>query len=214
MSIQDIYDAVLAYDEEEVPRLVQAEIDAGTDVREILDKGMIAALDVIGEKFSAGAVFVPEMLMAAEAVQAGLDLVRPLLAETGRRPVGTIVLGTVKGDLHDIGKNLVGMMLEGAGFRLVDLGTDVDPEEFISAAQENDADIIAMSGLLTTSMPEMRKAVTAVQDANRNRNLNVKVLIGGPPINEEFADAIGADGYGVDAPAAVEAARSFVGAGA
>ena len=213
MSIQDIYDAVLAFDEEEVPRLVQAEIDAGTDVREVLDKGMIAALDVIGEKFSAGVVFVPEMLMAAEAVQAGLDIVRPLLAETGRRPVGTIVLGTVKGDLHDIGKNLVGMMLEGAGFRLIDLGTDVDSEAFITAAQENDADIIAMSGLLTTSMPEMRKAVSAVQDANRSRNLNVKVLIGGPPINEEFADSIGADGYGIDAPAAVEAARSFVGAG-
>ena len=120
-----------------------------------------------------------------------------------------MVLGTVKGDLHDIGKNLVGLLLEGAGFRVIDLGTDVDGEQFISAAQENEADIIALSGLLTTSMPEMEKAVATVQDANTNRNLNVKVMIGGPPINQEFADKIGADGYGVDAPAAVEKVRAF-----
>lgn len=212
MSIQDIYNAVLAYDEDEVARLVQCEIDAGTDVQTVLDEGMIAALDVIGGEFCEGRIFVPEMLMAAEAVQAGLDLLRPLLAGSGAKPIGTVVLGTVKGDLHDIGKNLVGMMLEGAGFRLVDLGTDVDAEEFIQAAQENDADIVAMSGLLTTSMPEMRKAVQAVQAANQSRNVNAKVLIGGPPINEKFAEDIGADGYGIDAPGAVQVARDMVAA--
>jgi 5-methyltetrahydrofolate--homocysteine methyltransferase len=210
MAIQDIYNAVIAYEEDDVAELVQAEVDAGTDVKTILNEGMIAALDEIGEKFSKGTLFVPEMLMAAEAMQAGLNILRPLLASTGAKPVGTVILGTVKGDLHDIGKNLVGMMLEGAGFRLIDLGTDVDPENFITAAQENDADVIAMSGLLTTSMPEMARAVAAVQEANRSRNLNVKVMIGGPPINQDFANKIGADGYGMDAPSAVETARSFV----
>ena len=213
MSIQKIHDAVMEYDEEAVPELIRAEIDAGTDVRKILDEGLISALDVIGEQFSAGTIFVPEMLMAAEAVQAGLDLLRPLLIDTGAKPVGTIILGTVKGDLHDIGKNLVGMMFEGAGFNLIDLGTDVDAERFITAAQENNADIIAMSGLLTTSMPEMQRAVEAVREANETRNLNVKTMIGGPPINEEFAAKIGADGYGMDAPSAVDRARRFIEAG-
>ncbi|HJM93774.1 MAG: corrinoid protein [Alphaproteobacteria bacterium] len=210
MSVAEIFDAVMEYEEEDVAALVQAEIDAGTGVKKILQDGLIAPLDVIGEKFSAGTLFVPEMLMAAEAVQAGLDILRPLLTETGVKPIGTVVLGTVKGDLHDIGKNLVGLLLEGAGFRVIDLGTDVDGEQFISAAQENEADIIALSGLLTTSMPEMEKAVATVQDANTNRNLNVKVMIGGPPVHHEFAMTIGADAYGMDAPAAVEQAREFV----
>jgi len=210
MAVKEIYDAVLDYDDDLVPELVQAEIDAGTDIQLILNDGLIAALDTVGQQFSAGTLFVPEMLMAAEAVQAGLNIVRPLLVETGNKPVGTIILGTVKGDLHDIGKNLVGMMLEGAGFKLIDLGTDVDAEEFINAVQANDADIVAMSGLLTTSMPEMEKAVAAIQDANRTRNINVKVMVGGPPINQDFADRIGADGYGIDAPGAVEAARGFI----
>jgi 5-methyltetrahydrofolate--homocysteine methyltransferase len=192
--------------------LVQAEIDAGTAVKVILQDGLVGALDDIGEKFSAGTLFVPEMLMAAEAVQAGLDILRPLLTETGVKPIGTVVLGTVKGDLHDIGKNLVGLLLEGAGFQVIDLGTDVDAEQFIASAQENDADIIALSGLLTTSMPEMEKAVSTVQDANRSRNLNVKVMIGGPPVHQDFAMKIGADAYGMDAPAAVEQARAFVAA--
>ena len=210
MSIQNIYDAVMEYDEEAVPKLIQAELDAGTDVRKILEEGLVAALDVIGEQFSAGIIFVPEMLMAAEAVQAGLDLLRPLLVETGAKPVGTVILGTVKGDLHDIGKNLVGMMFEGAGFNLIDLGTDVDAELFITSAQENNADIVAMSGLLTTSMPEMQRAVQAVSEAKKTHNLNVKIMVGGPPINEEFAARIGADGYGMDAPSAVDRARRFL----
>ncbi len=210
MSVQEIFDAVMDYDEEEVAELVQAEVDGGTDVQVILGDGLVSALDDIGEKFSAGTLFVPEMLMAAEAVQAGLDILRPLLTETGVKPIGTVILGTVKGDLHDIGKNLVGMLLEGAGFRVVDLGTDVDAEQFIASAQENDADLIALSGLLTTSMPEMEKAVATLRDANETRNLNVKVMVGGPPVNEDFARRIGADAYGMDAPAAVEHARGFV----
>jgi 5-methyltetrahydrofolate--homocysteine methyltransferase len=212
MTVADIYDAVMEYEEDIVPELVQSEIDTGTDIRVILQEGLVAPLDEIGEKFSAGTLFVPEMLMAAEAVQAGLDILRPLLTDTGVKPIGTVVIGTVKGDLHDIGKNLVGLLLEGAGFRVVELGTDVEAGSFISAAQETDADIIAISGLLTTSMPEMEKAVAAIQDASANRNLKAKVMIGGPPINQEFAKRIGADAYGVDAPAAVDQARGFVSA--
>lgn len=210
MTVADIFDAVMDYHDEDVAELVQAEIDAGTATENILQDGLVEPLNLIGERFSAGTLFVPEMLMAAEAVQAGLDILRPLLAQTGLKPIGTVVLGTVKGDLHDIGKNLVGMLLEGAGFRVIDLGTDVAGERFIAAAQENDADIIALSALLTTSMPEMEKAVAAVRDANANRNLNVKVMIGGPPVHDEFATIIGADAYGMDAPAAVEHARKLV----
>ncbi len=213
MSVQEIYDAVMAYEDEDVAKLVQAEVDAGTDLDKILDEGLVGALDVIGQQFSAGTLFVPEMLMAAEAVQAGMDIIRPLLVDTGAKSAGTVVLGTVKGDLHDIGKNLIGMMFEGAGFKLIDLGTDVDSEEFISAAQENDAHIIALSGLLTTSMPEMAKTVAAINEANTSRNLNVKTMVGGPPVNAEFAASIGADGYSVDAPTAVNDARAFVAAG-
>ena len=213
MSIQKIYEAVMEYEEEDVAELVQAEVDAGTDVEKILNEGLISALDVIGERFSAGTLFVPEMLMAAEAVQAGLEIIRPLLVDTGTKVIGKVILGTVKGDLHDIGKNLLGMMFEGAGFKLVDLGTDVDSEQFISAAQENDADIVALSGLLTTSMPEMAKAVAAIRDANDNRNLNVKTMVGGPSVNAEFAAKIGADGYSVDAPSAVDDARAIIAGG-
>jgi len=210
MAIQDIRDAVLAYEEDDVAALVRGEITAGTNAKQILDQGLIAALDTIGAKFSAGEIFVPEMLMAADAVKIGLDILRPLLVDTGAKPIGTVVLGTVKGDLHDIGKNLVGMMLEGAGFRVIDLGIDVDPEQFITAAQENEADIIAMSGLLTTSMPEMAKTVSKIREAVATRNIRVKTMVGGPPVNQEFADKIGADAYGIDAPAAVERARTFV----
>ncbi|HJP22493.1 MAG TPA: corrinoid protein [Alphaproteobacteria bacterium] len=210
MSVSDIYTAVSEYDDEKVTELVNAEVAAGTDVQTILNDGMIAALDEIGRKFSEGTLFVPEMLMAAEAVQAGLEIIRPLLIDTGVKPIGCVVIGTVKGDLHDIGKNLVAMMLEGAGFKIVDLGTDVDAAQFIDAAQENEADLIAMSGLLTTSMPEMEKAVVVIDEANSTRNMNVKVMVGGPPVSQDFAERIGASGYGIDAPGAVGLARGLV----
>jgi 5-methyltetrahydrofolate--homocysteine methyltransferase len=198
------------FDEERVAELVTAELAAGTDLKAIVDDGMIAALDEIGERFSAGTLFVPEMLMAAEAVQAGMDILRPLLAETGAKPVGTVVIGTVAGDLHDIGKNLVSMMLEGAGFRVIDLGTDVAPEAFIDAAQQQEADVIAMSGLLTTSMAQMERTVADVAKARQTRNLNVRIMVGGPPVNDEFATRIGADGYGENAHTAVAKARALL----
>ncbi len=212
MTTGEIYDAVLEYDDERVPELINAELENGTDLQAILNEGLIAALDDVGRRFSEGTLFVPEMLLAADAVGAGLDVLRPLLVDTGAKPVGTVIIGTVKGDLHDIGKNLVAMMLEGAGFNVIDLGTDVDPEDFISAAQKHEADIVAMSGLLTTSMPEMENTVKAISEANRSRNVRVKVMVGGPPINQEFADSIGADGYGMDAPGAVAQIRALLGA--
>jgi 5-methyltetrahydrofolate--homocysteine methyltransferase len=172
---------------------------------------MVAALDTIGKRFSEGTLFVPEMLMAAEAVKAGLEILRPILAKTGAKPHGIVVIGTARGDLHDIGKNLVAMLLEGAGFRIVDLGTDVDTERFIETAQNEGADLIAISGLLTTSMIEIDKAVRAISEANKTRNLNVKVMVGGPPVNQDFADKIEADGYEEDAPGAVRRARQFIG---
>jgi 5-methyltetrahydrofolate--homocysteine methyltransferase len=140
MSLEKIYEAVLDYGDDEVFKLVTAAVAAGADPQEILDEGLVAALDNVGEQFSAGTLFVPEMLMVADAVKVGLDILRPILAETDIKPIGTVVIGTVKGDLHDISKNLVSMVLEGAGFRVVDLGTDVEPEKFVYAAQENDAD--------------------------------------------------------------------------
>jgi 5-methyltetrahydrofolate--homocysteine methyltransferase len=140
MSLEKIYEAVLDYGDDEVFELVTAAVAAGADPQEILDEGLVAALDTVGEQFSAGTLFVPEMLMVADAVKVGLDILRPILTETDIKPIGTVVIGTVKGDLHDISKNLVSMVLEGAGFRVVDLGTDVEPEKFVYAAQENDAD--------------------------------------------------------------------------
>ena len=210
MSIEDIFDAILEFDEDRVAELVEAELAAGTPVETVLNDGLVAALDTIGARFSEGTIFVPEMLLAADAMKEGMNILRPLLAETGSKPIGKVVLGTVKGDLHDIGKNLVGMMLEGAGFGVIDIGIDVAAETFVDAAHENEADIIAMSALLTTSMPEMEKAVAAVATANRTRNLNAKVMIGGPPVNQAFADKVGAHGYGMDAPAAVALARELV----
>ena len=210
MAVEDIFEAVLEFDEDRVAELVEVELGAGTRVETVLNDGLIAALDTVGARFSEGTIFVPEMLLAADAIKEGLRILRPLLADTGLKPIGKVVLGTVKGDLHDIGKNLVGMMLEGAGFSVIDVGIDIAPETFVSSAQESEADIVAMSGLLTTSMPEMEKAVSAVVTANRTRNLNVRIMIGGPPVNQVFADKVGADGYGTDAPAAVALARDFV----
>lgn len=210
MAVSDIYEAVMNFDDELVAELVKQEIEAGTNVHLILDEGMVSALDEIGREFSNGTIFVPEMLLAADAVKVGMDIVRPLLADTGIEAIGKVVLGTVKGDLHDIGKNIVGMMLEGAGFDVIDVGVNVSPEVFIDVAREHDADIVALSALLTTSMPAMGQAVAAVKDAGERQGLGAKVIIGGPPVNSDFAAKIGADGYGKDAPEAVRVARALL----
>ena len=206
MPVQDIYRAVLDFNRERVIELVDSELTGGTDVSTILHEGLIAPMDEVGRRFSEAEMFIPEMLMAAEAMKAGLEMLRPLLSSTDAKPRGTVVIGTVKGDLHDIGKNLVSMMLEGAGFKVIDLGVDVDGEKFIAAAKDNHADILAMSALLTTTMPAMESIITAVT----RRNLSFKCIIGGAPVRQEFAARIGADGYSADAPGAVELARGLM----
>jgi len=207
MGIQEIYDAILGFDEEKVKELTQKEIDAGTDIDTILNDGMIAAMDEVGKRFSEGILFVPEMLMAAQAMKAGLEILKPLLKGDAALSKGTVVIGTVKGDLHDIGKNLVAMMLEGAGFKVVDLGPDVDAQKFVEAAREHEADVVALSALLTTTMPQMEATVAAIKEAG----LNVKTIIGGAPVTQAFADQIHADGYSDDAPGGVELVRKLVG---
>lgn len=206
MANQDIFNAVLAFDEATVISKTQEELDSGTDIDTILNDGLIRAMDEVGEQFSAGELFVPEMLMAAQAMKAGLALLKPHLGEGKSQSKGTVVIGTVKGDLHDIGKNLVAMMMEGAGFDVVDLGVDVDTDAFLKAAAEKKATVIALSALLTTTMPAMKNIVKAVQETG----MTTKIIIGGAPVTQAFSDQIGADGYSADAPGAVKLAKSFI----
>jgi 5-methyltetrahydrofolate--homocysteine methyltransferase len=206
--IQDIYNAVIEMEQGQAEELVKAEIAAGTDISKILNEGLIAAMDEVGRRFAEGEFFVPEMLASAHAMKAGMEVLKPHMAHGDAASKGTIVIGTVKGDLHDIGKNLVAMMLEGAGFQVIDLGVDVDTEQFLTSAAENHADIIGMSALLTTTMPGMEALIKVMHE----KGLNFKTMVGGAPVTPAFARKIGADGYGVDAPGAVEAARKLLNA--
>lgn len=206
MSIQQIYDAVVEFDIQKVVGLVEAEVSSGTDVSRILSEGLIGAMDEVGQRYTEGEFFVPEMLMAAKAMKAGLEVLKPLLSQGDSEKKGTIIIGTVKGDLHDIGKNLVAMMMEGAGFEVFDLGPDVDTDKFLTVAKEKNADIICMSALLTTTMPGMEVTIKAI----REQGLTYKTMVGGAPVSEEFAKKIGADGWSSDAPGAVETARQLL----
>jgi 5-methyltetrahydrofolate--homocysteine methyltransferase len=206
MSVKDIYDAVIEFDADRVMDLVDREIKAGTPVEEILNQGLIAPMDEVGERFSQGDLFVPEMLMAARSMQGGLEKIKPLLTLADARGRGTVLIGTVKGDLHDIGKNLVAMMVEGGGFKVVDLGVDVDADTFLKKVEEHGADAVALSALLTTTMP----AMAAITKKIREKHAGVSVIIGGAPVTREFADQIGAQGYAEDAPGAVELLRKLV----
>jgi 5-methyltetrahydrofolate--homocysteine methyltransferase len=206
VTVKNIFDAVIAFDEETVKAKTQEELDAGTPISTILNDGLISAMDAVGERFSAGELFVPEMLMAAQAMKAGMKILKPHLSSGQSRSKGTVVIGTVKGDLHDIGKNLVSMMMEGAGFEVIDLGVDVDSEKFVKAAAEKSADVIALSALLTTTMPSMESTVKAVKEAG----MTTKTIIGGAPVTQAFADKIGADGYSADAPGAVKLVKQLV----
>ena len=189
-------------DREAVPRMTEEALAAGRPVLEVLEEGLIAGMRVVGEDFKHNRIFVPEVLLAARAMKAGMEILKPLLTESAAEAsAGTIVLGTVKGDLHDIGKNLVGMMAEGAGFQIVDLGTNTTDEEFIAAVREHDAVILGMSALLTTTMVYMKTVVEAMKDAGLDE---VAICVGGAPISQDFCDEIGADGYAADAGSAVE----------
>jgi 5-methyltetrahydrofolate--homocysteine methyltransferase len=204
---KEIYQGILEGDMGTVGEQVQAAVDAGAEPGDILQKGLIAAMGEVGRLFEEGEYFVPEMLIAARAMKAGLAILQPLLVDSGIEPAGKVAVGTVKGDLHDIGKNLVAMMLEGAGFEIMDLGTDVAPEQFV-AAVKNGADIVGLSALLTTTMPSMEGTIKAISAAGLRAQ--VKIMIGGAPVTTEYANQIGADGYAPDASQAVSLAKSLL----
>ena len=206
--LKQIAEKLYGGDDDAVARLTQQALDEGMTAEEVLKVGLLAGMDQVGVDFRTGDLFVPEVLIAARAMHAGMDVLSPLLAESDVPSAGKVVLGTIKGDLHDIGKNLVGMMLEGGGFEVIDLGTDVPPEKFAEAVRTEQPNLVGMSALLTTTMPSMKDTLEALEDLGVREQ--VKVLIGGAPVTQAFAAEIGADGYAPDAASAVELARSLV----
>jgi 5-methyltetrahydrofolate--homocysteine methyltransferase len=203
--------AVIQGNKDDMVDLTQQALDAGLQAQDILNNGLMPGMNHVGVEFRAGRMFVPEVLRSARAMQISMDILKPLLAETGVEMSGKILLGTVKGDLHDIGKNLVGMMCEGAGFEVEDLGKDVEPEAFVEAVKKFEPDVLGMSALLTTTMRTMEHTMKALEEAGVREK--VKVMVGGAPVTQAFADQIGADGYASNAAAAAELAKKFVGQG-
>jgi len=217
VDMQEIANAIINGKREVAVELVQKALDAGIPPAEILQKGLIAGMEVVGRKFKANEFYVPEVLIAARAMSnpkerdtkpGALEILEPHLAKAGVKPVATTVIGTVKGDLHDIGKNLVAMMLRGAGFQVNDLGIDVSAEKFVSAAKETGTKLVCLSALLTTTMPQMQTVIKALKEAGLT---DVKVMIGGAPVTQNYADEIGADGYAPDAASAVDKAKELLG---
>ena len=206
--IQEIYEAIIDGDMERVKDGVNAALSGGKAPGVILSEGMIAAMAEVGKRFEKGDFFVPEMLVSARAMKNGLEILRPMLAKSGVQAVGKVAIGTVKGDLHDIGKNLVSMMLEGAGFEINDLGVDVSPEKFVEVVKDNKPNIVALSALLTTTMQNMKATIEAIEAAGLRNE--VKIMIGGAPVTQEYANQIGADGYSSDASRAVSVAKSLM----
>jgi len=206
--LSDIYKSVIEGEIDQVQAYVNQALDNGMDSGDILNNGLISAMTEVGQRFEAGDFYVPEMLISARAMQAGLALLKPHLMKADIKTAGTIVIGTVKGDLHDIGKNLVAMMLEGAGFDIRDLGTDVPSQKFVEAVRNGDASILGMSALLTTTMPTMKETIDALVEAGLRDK--VKIMIGGAPVTETYAQSIGADGYAPDASRAVNLAKTLV----
>jgi 5-methyltetrahydrofolate--homocysteine methyltransferase len=207
--LEQISTAVIEGELDEIVDLTEDALDEDLSAQEILDNGLMAGMDYVGVEFKAGNMFVPEVLRSAKTMQMSMEVLKPLLAETGAKMTGRVLLGTVKGDLHDIGKNLVGMMCEGAGFEVKDIGKDVAPEGFIEAIKEFEPDVVGMSALLTTTMRVMESTIKALEEAGlRDR---VKVMIGGAPVTQAFADQIGADGYASNAASAADLAKKFVG---
>jgi 5-methyltetrahydrofolate--homocysteine methyltransferase len=207
--MQQIASNLYEGEDEAVAALVQQALDEGLQPGEILQGGLIAGMDEVGRDFKAGDLFVPEVLIAARAMHAGMNVLRPLLAESDASSAGKYLIGTVKGDLHDIGKNLVKMMLEGAGFETIDLGTDVEPQVFVDAVREHQPQLIGMSALLTTTMVQMKATIEALQEAGVRDQ--VKIMVGGAPVTAAFSEQIGADAYAPDAATAVDVARQLTG---
>ena len=211
VDMNKIQEALVAADANRLCELVQSGIDQGLPAKEILNQGLIPAMDVVGERMESGEMFIPEVLMSANAMRQAVGILQPLLSAEDSSSAGKVVIGTVKGDLHDIGKNLVAMMLESAGFEVVNLGIDVAPEAFAAAVEENRPDIVALSALLTTTMGMIRNSIAVLQQKGLREQ--VKVIIGGAPVSQKFADEIGADGYAADAGGAAKLAKSLMKAG-
>ncbi len=208
--LKQLYDSVVSGDAKTTQIITKEALDGGVDPLKLVNEYMVPAMDEVGRRFEANEYFVPELLISARAMKAALELIRPLLIARGDKPVGRVAIGTVKGDLHDIGKNLVASLLEGGGFEVIDLGVNVSPEKFIETVNTKQANIVAMSALLTTTMPSMKTTIDALKEAGVRSK--VKVLIGGAPITQKYADEIGADGYSENAVGAVALAKKAVGA--
>ncbi len=206
-NVQKIAKSLYGGNVEAVAELVQDALDSGMEPADVLNDALLAGMDQVGRDFKEGVLFVPEVLFAARSMQAGMDVLRPLLADSDIASSGKYVLGTVKGDMHDIGKNLVRMMLEGGGFEAIDLGVDVDPSEFVDAVREHKPDLLGMSALLTTTMAQMKVTIDALEEAGLRDS--VKIVIGGAPVTADFAKQIGADGFAEDAATAVDVAREL-----
>jgi len=206
--LQELANFVINGKANEAKEAVATALEEGVPVQDILDNGLIAGMNVVGEKFKNNEFYVPEVLIAARAMKWGMEVLEPKLKDAGVKPIASIALGTVKGDLHDIGKNLVGMMLQGAGFNVMDLGIDVPPDKFVEAARDQGCQLVGLSALLTTTMPQMKSVVEALKEAG----VQAKVVIGGAPVTQNYADEIGADGYAPDAATAVDVCKKLIGA--
>ncbi len=209
--LQALADAIISGNRDDAKQLTEDALGEGTSPEQVLNEGLVAGMSVVGERFKNNEFYVPEVLIAARAMKESMAILSPKLIESGVEPEAKVAIGTVKGDLHDIGKNLVGMMLEGGGYGIIDLQVDVTPEQFLEAVQNEGASIIAMSALLTTTMPAMKDTITALEEAGVRDK--VKVMIGGAPVTQKYADEIGADGYAPDAASAVDTAKELLAAG-
>jgi 5-methyltetrahydrofolate--homocysteine methyltransferase len=204
--LKALAEAVIQGDQNTAVEITKAALDEGTAAKTVLDEGLIAGMDIVGARFKKNEVYIPEVLIAARAMKMAMEILEPELVKAGVEPVGKLLIGTVQGDLHDIGKNLVAMMLKGAGFEVIDLGVDVGPDKFVEQVKTSKAQLVGMSALLTTTMPGMEKTIKALKDAG----VPVKVMIGGAPVTQDFANKVGADGYAPDAASAVDIAKSLV----
>ncbi len=204
--LKALADAIIKGDQNAAVEITKAALDEGTAAKSVLDDGLIAGMDVVGDRFKKNEIYIPEVLMAARAMKSAMEILEPELTKAGVEPIGKFLIGTVQGDLHDIGKNLVAMMLKGAGFDVIDLGVDITPDVFVERANATDVQLIGMSALLTTTMPAMEKTLKVLRDAG----ISAKIMIGGAPVTQGYADKIGADGYAPDAASAVDVAKSLV----
>ncbi|RLE08998.1 cobalamin-binding protein [Candidatus Aerophobetes bacterium] len=208
VDLKEVKENVVNGKVDKVKELTQKALDEGQSVGKILNEALIAGMDIVGEKYKKNEFYIPEMLVAARAMKAGMEVLRPILTDKKVRSSGKVVLGTVQGDLHDIGKNLVGMMLEGAGFEVIDLGTDVSSEKFVETVKENNAQLVGMSALLTTTMIHMKDVIKAMEKTGLRGK--VKIMVGGAPVTQDYADEIGADGYAPDAVSAVDKVKEIL----